>query len=327
MKESTKKTDLEEAARTLGVAANAPLSAVEEAYRDLKTVWDPGHFVNDERLRKRAEAERQRIDEAYQLMTASLAPHDPVADLWSVKGKASRADIEKAKPAHEAGPSLIDEVLESHPTQRARRFPMWLIVAILLAVAVAVFALLPANGKKPLESVLESEGKVEPPALATPPPTPASEAGAGKSEPPAAQPQVTKPADAKPKPDLQRAAPGAQPRTATAQPAPARTEPQPADKPQLVRDEGNQIAQKEVKAYQILHQKSDAARRLIEGQVAGFRVIDWQTTPRQGDEFLVVLAAESAGNAQPVYLAWAVDTAKQTVRPMSQAARDLEGKR
>ena len=336
MKESTQRPDLQEATKTLGVAVDAPLSKIEEAYRDLKTVWDPTHFVSDDRLKQRAEAELRRIDEAYRLLAASLAPSDPLADLWSTKrDKASRAaEAKKAKLTRSGGPSLIDEVLDSQTERRARRFPIWLIIVIGVATVALVLALLPGSGRKTLESVLQSEEAVEPPPEATPPPVAKApgETSAVRSQPAAPETQIPPGKDAGSEPAPRQTTQRTQPiRPTPAQPAPPKTESKPADKPQLIRDEGNQTAQKEVRAYQILHQKSDAARRLIEGQVTGLRVLDWNTQPVENqspaDALLVVLSAEQGGSGPPVYLVWAVDMQKETVRPMSQAARDLEGRR
>lgn len=49
---------------TLGLAPDASWDEVTQAYKDLMRVWHPDRFQGDDRLRKKAEAQAQRINEA-----------------------------------------------------------------------------------------------------------------------------------------------------------------------------------------------------------------------------------------------------------------------
>lgn len=55
----------------LRVSPGASLEEVEEAYEDMRQVWDPDRFPHDERLRKKVEEERRSIDLAYETIRRS----------------------------------------------------------------------------------------------------------------------------------------------------------------------------------------------------------------------------------------------------------------
>jgi hypothetical protein len=54
----------EELLATLGLGANASWDEVTQAYKDMMRVWHPDRFPGDERLRKKAEEQAQRINHA-----------------------------------------------------------------------------------------------------------------------------------------------------------------------------------------------------------------------------------------------------------------------
>lgn len=65
---------------TLGLAPDASWDEVTQAYKDLMRVWHPDRFQGDERLRKKAEAQAQRINEAMgELRKMGKEPAKPVA--------------------------------------------------------------------------------------------------------------------------------------------------------------------------------------------------------------------------------------------------------
>ena len=49
---------------TLGLGPDATWEEVTQTYKDLMRVWHPDRFPSDERLRKKAEQESQRINQA-----------------------------------------------------------------------------------------------------------------------------------------------------------------------------------------------------------------------------------------------------------------------
>ncbi|MEY4700420.1 MAG: hypothetical protein RL326_607, partial [Pseudomonadota bacterium] len=50
--------------QTLGLPSEATWDEVTQAYKDLMKVWHPDRFQNDDRLRRKAESEAQRINHA-----------------------------------------------------------------------------------------------------------------------------------------------------------------------------------------------------------------------------------------------------------------------
>jgi hypothetical protein len=333
MSESENKAELEPAAQALGLSSSASLEEIEEAYQDLQVILSPARFAGNDRLKRRAEVQLRRVGEAYRRLKASHAPHDPMMDVWSMRGGKQPRPSHVARAPHADGsPSILDDVFAEEAAKPARRFPIWLVVAaVLLAVLLGVL-FVPGNGGWSSNSDLGLEPPAPPPEQ-TPPPTPSDlkvpqqpePAVSGKDVTPV-QPPSTAPAATQPRSDAgvsarqdRQVVPSSPPTSAAAVPGSKS-----GDKPQLVRDEGNAIAKKEVRAFDILRQKSDAARRLIDGQVSGLRFVDWQTRALQGNEFLVDLLAEQSATGQQAHLVWSVDTQKETTRAMSQAARDLE---
>ncbi len=67
--------DPRRAYRVLGLAEGAGPDEVKVAWRDLAQVWHPDRFPADSRLRAKAEANLQRINEAYE----ALKDHVPAA--------------------------------------------------------------------------------------------------------------------------------------------------------------------------------------------------------------------------------------------------------
>ncbi len=55
----------------------APLEDVKTAYLDLARVWHPDRFQHDERLRRKAEANLQRITEAWEFLRTAGPPPPP----------------------------------------------------------------------------------------------------------------------------------------------------------------------------------------------------------------------------------------------------------
>jgi len=62
--------DVEKCFAILRVDPDASIEEVEEAYGDLLDVWDPGRFMGNDRLQKKVEEERRRIELAYATVQA-----------------------------------------------------------------------------------------------------------------------------------------------------------------------------------------------------------------------------------------------------------------
>ena len=79
------------------------------------------------------------------------------------------------------------------------------------------------------------------------------------------------------------------------------------------------------KAFEILKEKSASARQFIEGGgVPDFSYQEWKTIRRNGPEFWIHVIAQRTTERGELHLIWSVNTETGVVRPLSQAARDLE---
>jgi hypothetical protein len=77
---------------TLGLAPDASWDEVTQAYKDLMRVWHPDRFQGDERLRKKAEVQAQRINEAMsELRKMGKEPTKPLTTQTSSTTKAAQA--------------------------------------------------------------------------------------------------------------------------------------------------------------------------------------------------------------------------------------------
>ena len=52
--------------RVLGLPPGAPQAEVKRAYRDLAQVWHPDRFIDNDRLREKADNNLRKINEAYE---------------------------------------------------------------------------------------------------------------------------------------------------------------------------------------------------------------------------------------------------------------------
>ena len=76
--------DTTQAYRVLGLVPGATMDEVKTAYRDLAQVWHPDRFPDNDRLRKKAQQNLQRINEAYALLRD--LPPAPVAPVAAAPG-------------------------------------------------------------------------------------------------------------------------------------------------------------------------------------------------------------------------------------------------
>lgn len=364
MKSEGNGIDVEEACRTLGVPRDASREAIEEAYRDLGEVWNPRRFEADDRLRRRAEEQLRRVEEAYRFLKKH-SHHALIEDLYQERRhapppQAVRPPKTNGKPEQEQT-SLIDVVFADQPAKKKQNHTWYIVLGVIAVAAIGAILLNQRGETKQTDSGSLSEGGAAPVAeLSTSPAESGSEivppVQLAPTETPGTQPPLPSepatPASAPNERSVSPTAPPPQPRTvepqvqrrnredtsetAPSRPAAKRMERTPApsveastdDKPKLVRgpDDGRAAQEKERKSFDLLLEKSTAARLLFEGQIEQVRFLEWQALPKEAGQFWIDLIAALEGTPQPVHFIWAVDPDKQAVRAMSQGARDLEAR-
>lgn len=352
MKSSEKEPDYQRAYEILELPPNASREALEQAYRDLREVWNPERFQTDERLNRRAEEQLVRIEEAYQLLKGYHSRRDPLLEELYGKPKKTRSSphvpMKTDSQSVAAPPSLLDSVFADSAPGPAKRFPLTLVVVGIVIVVVLAIVFISRSGgdsapATPKTTVPAAE--TPPPAEQSPPPAPAQglpvdvaqtapplAAAAGSETPDQTPVQPRKPEEpsASASRSTVRSQPGARARSTDApKPNAPSTAPPPRTetdtKPELVRgpEEGGVAPEEERRVLNVLGQKSPAAQRILDGNTDQFRVMSWRVTRKDGGEFWAHVVAQTATGVT-VHLIWAVDPAKQTIRPMSQSARDLD---
>ncbi|MFB3905966.1 MAG: hypothetical protein ACE15E_21175 [Acidobacteriota bacterium] len=251
-------------------------------------------------------------------------------DLYSDPGKREKAVV-KSRVEEELShpPSLVEDVFLSELPKSRRRIPVRLLVfgAILLSVGGSLLVYRSNKGQPPPWKE-EPAPKLE---MATPPPVPAP---AGEAKENTLSKERVQEEPALPSAGVQKQAPAAQPvkpaqakkqpQTAKAVKAPpvSSTETRPENKPKLLR-EPEDLA-KEQRAFDLLREKSQAARQLLEGNLEQFRFLEYQVIPKDAGQYWVDLVAEQKGAGLAVHFIWTVNPDKQTTRALSQAARDID---
>jgi hypothetical protein len=93
-----------------------------------------------------------------------------------------------------------------------------------------------------------------------------------------------------------------------------------------VRSAGSDAAKTELagRAFQILRAKSDMANRLVEGSFPELSYLGWKPIEESSDKVFLDLTAERTSDAVKLHLVWSVDMESNSVKALSQAARDLE---
>jgi hypothetical protein len=80
------------------------------------------------------------------------------------------------------------------------------------------------------------------------------------------------------------------------------------------------------RAFQILRAKSALANQLVEGGFTEYSFRDWKALERGATEVYVDLLVDSIPDDREVHFVWSVDVEAQSVRAMSQAARELQAR-
>jgi len=353
MKSPANDEDFERAFGVLELPPNASREAVEQAYRELSEVWDPSRFPTDERLRRRAAEQLTRIQEAYELLKDYHAGEDSL--LQELYGKTKKGRAAPSHPQSKAGsqspstpPSLADTVFAEPSSGPSKRLLLALVVGgvVIVVVLALLFLGRPAEAPAPADQGAAPAAATSAPVNEPAPPPPAQEqpgnaAGAEAPVTPKSEPQTPQatstPLRSREEPPVpqQRSdsarpsrepgfVPPGPPKTNGTSPAPAPRR-QPDNKPELVRgpEEGGVAPEEERRVLNVLGQKSPAAQSILDGNTDQFRVMSWRVTKKDGGEFWAHIVAESAVGGT-THLIWAVDPSRETIRPLSQAARDLD---
>lgn len=363
MKTSEDGRDFDWAWDTLELPANASREAIEQAYNDLRKVWAPERFQADERLKRRAEEQLARIEEAYLLLRDYHTPQDPLLEELYGKAKKNKPRPSAPSPRPESPtpgttPSLLDSFFADPGSRPAKRFPLgWLVMGLVVIVVLAILLVSrfgstgspteSRSGTPAAPTSVPSAQAAPPPAQDLPAEPAQIAAPANKAEPQNIPDQSSglsrrqeeplpsqSRSQAQPPPDSARPTrqptPGAdtppakpKPGVKAVTPTPSR---EPETKPELLRspEEGGVAPEEERRVMNVLGQKSQAAQRILDGTSEQFRVMSWRVLKKDGGEFWAHLVAQSSATNSPTHFIWAVDPARETVRAMSQAARDLE---
>lgn len=266
-------------------------------------------------------------------------------DLFSDPTKAAkdapknRADEDLSRPR-----SLVEDVFLNEPAKARKRFPVWLIVvgAVLLSVVGSIFMYRSNQAEPPLWKE-EPKPKLE---MATPPPVPplpgepqqqsvSKQAAApepvvkqSQNQPPKEAPASREPSVVQNQPPAatsirpaEKAKRSEAPKAVTPAP-PAATDTKPGEKPKLLR-EPEDLA-KEQKAFDLLREKSEPARQLLQGGLDQFQFLQYEVIPKDAGQYWVDLVAAQKGTGLAFHFIWAVNPDKQTTRALSQAARDID---
>lgn len=106
----------------LGLAPEATWDEVTQAYKDLMRVWHPDRFQSDERLRRRAEAESQRINHAMSELR-KLGKEPPAPKRQPTPAPTSRTNTTaQSTQTHRSNQQRTHEQHTSHRTSHHTQF-------------------------------------------------------------------------------------------------------------------------------------------------------------------------------------------------------------
>jgi len=336
-------SDLDREYRVLGLENNASLDEIEEAYQDLKSVWHPDRFSDSPKLRAKAEEKQRAVELAYQILREDHSRERIVPE--AVTKPSVRGDEESVR-----GPSILDDTLSERIGKSKQRFPLWSVFFGLVAIAVVISFLTwspvdvesepePSTTEKILadsrqggsadkesseeENLASTESPEVPDELpaASQPSTPTATISPELSveqlptQPP---PRLSRSENSMPasKPPLKR-----KPVPVEPIPDPVKDNDAPEGEPVLEEPAISELAER---SFQILRAKSDLANQLVEGSFGEFNYKDWKAVERSATEVYVDLIVDVVSEDREVHFVWAVDVEAQSVKPMSQAARDLQ---
>lgn len=123
--------EIKDAYQTLGLREGASLRQVDEAYHDLRALWNPERLSDSPRLRAKASEKTKEIEAAFGTLIEHLSRTSKRKDPGSRSGDrtpGSATASEEERPST----SLLDEAFSERIGQGKRRIPVWAIVALLV---------------------------------------------------------------------------------------------------------------------------------------------------------------------------------------------------
>jgi hypothetical protein len=350
--------DIEQAHRVLGLPGDASLEEAVEAYADLKAVWDPERL--DTGLREKAARKLEEIELAFE---AIRSHHDTLANaiVPPAGGSGPEAPARKeptARPSKERPTTtLYDDIFSEKKATAKKPFPLWMIAlaSVILLAAALLFLTIPLTAPDSAAEATEEQPVPTPNEVteesrtdsvpAQVPEVIVSKSAVKTDAQPAGQTSQSRQAPVEPAAAARQVArePEAKPERKPTPPPPSRPAPIREDRPKLVREsspptdrpadpapepdpvpvpaEPSQAARA---AFETLKEKSDAAGRLVAGLMDTLKFREWRMVQERENEFWIDVIAVAQPEGREVHLVWSVDTVKGSVRPLSQAARDLQ---
>jgi len=335
-------SDRDRAYRILGLDTGASREEIDEAYEDLKAVWHPDRFADKPELQAKARERQKAVENAYQAL------QEDQEDKRSSSLHAAASPPDRRDGLTGRGPSILDDTLsERIGKSKRRRFPIWTALFALVAVAVVISFLRwsPVDVESDSESaeqetiskdlkaersVPDEVDKVEVPLEESPEveeveEVPASTPPSGARPEPPVESREVQPSpsveETPPSPSIQPAVDEPEPEVAVSTEEVEAPEDQEAS---AAGEEETAISELAERSFQILRAKSDVANQLVEGSLAGFTFKDWKALEQSPNEVYVDLIAEMNAENREMHFVWSVDVEAQSVKPMSQAARDLQ---
>jgi|GEM_PF-1612974 hypothetical protein len=354
--------DVEEAYKTLGLATGASIKEVREAHRDLCLVWDASRFDDNPQVQKKALDQQARIDEAFQTLRSHHGGV-PKGEGEMTRLPPSEKDpvqpIEEVENSEQGAPSLYEEIFRGKTDKTTQRLPVGGIVAAIVVLVVIVGYLSLSDDedelpRPPSDQAFEMEGSVDSTGAASgdhplgaPPPDgeadlveATGESGQEANQPASplserlvdTQPQGVN--ESHPLPQTSSAVDAVKLEVPVVEPE----DPGPSTRPVLERGELNLVDEATEptgqenqeddgsrRAVEILKENSGIARKLIEGGgVADLGFQDWKTVRHNEPEFWIDVVAHRSTDMGELHLIWSVNTETGEVKPLSQAARDVE---
>ena len=141
--------------RVLGLPPGAPKADVKRAYRDLAMAWHPDRFIDNERLREKAETNLRKINEAYEKLKDIKTPAGPARRVSRLsetyQAIVDIGDMVRTSMSGFIRPRRVQNQilgLENQPPSRGRRssrrersvLPLFLVITMAGAVAAAYLA-------------------------------------------------------------------------------------------------------------------------------------------------------------------------------------------
>jgi hypothetical protein len=348
-------SERDRACRILGLETDATLDEMREAYQDLKAVWHPDRFSDNPELKAKAEGKQEAVESAYKLLRD---------DYTSRKQKRETSPPVPQNGESGRGPSILDDTLSERTGTSKKWLPVWLVLFGIVAVGVVISFLTWSPVEVESDAELSEEEKIVAEVQGARPDTqelqddsvseelelgevvPETDVGGTPEEilqdrretripeqpseviasppiEPRIEPKRTPPPEPKvaqsssqlsAEPDLPPASPQSEEST---QPTEEIAQEEAAQEEQPT----SELAER---AFQILRAKSELANRLVEGGFSDYGFLDWKGIERGSTEVYVDLLAESVSDGREVHFVWAVNLETQSVKAMSQAARDLQ---